>query len=105
MRTRPTKITVEPVARLIDELAKLPGIGPKTASRLAYHILRGSREEALALAQAIMEVKERVSLCSVCFNITDVDPCAICQDPQRERSVICVVEDPLDVLADRKSVV
>ncbi|MBX6754445.1 recombination mediator RecR [Thermorudis peleae] len=99
MRTRPTKITVEPVARLIDELAKLPGIGPKTASRLAYHILRGSREEALALAQAIMEVKERVSLCSVCFNITDVDPCAICQDPQRERSVICVVEDPLDVLA------
>jgi len=99
MRTRPTKITVEPVARLIDELAKLPGIGPKTASRLAYHILRASREEALALAQAIMEVKERVSLCSVCFNITDVDPCAICQDPQRERSVICVVEDPLDVLA------
>jgi recombination protein RecR len=99
MRTRPTKITVEPVARLIDELAKLPGIGPKSASRLAYHILRGSREEALALAQAIMEVKERVSLCSVCFNITDVDPCAICQDPQRERSVICVVEDPLDVLA------
>ena len=93
------KVTVEPVARLIDEFAKLPGIGPKTASRLAYFILRSPREEATALAHAILEVKERVSLCSVCFNITDVDPCLICQDEQRDRRTICVVEDPLDVLA------
>jgi recombination protein RecR len=92
-------VTVEPVARLIDELAKLPGIGPKTASRLAYFLLRRPREEVVALAQAILEVKERVALCSVCFNITDIDPCAICRDEQRDRQTICVVEDPLDVLA------
>lgn len=89
----------EPIARLIEELAKLPGIGPKTASRLAYHLLRSPREEALALAQAIVEVKERVRLCSRCFNLTDVDPCPICSDPTREQQTICVVEDPLDVLA------
>lgn len=93
------RVTVEPVARLIEELAKLPGIGPKTASRLAYFILRSSRDEAQALAHAILEVKERVSLCSVCFNITDIDPCQICRDDQRDRRTICVVEDPLDVLA------
>jgi len=93
------RVTVEPVARLIDELAKLPGIGPKTASRLTYFLLRRPREEVVALAQAILEVKERVGLCSVCFNITDVDPCPICQDEQRDRRMICVVEDPLDVLA------
>lgn len=89
----------EPIARLIEELAKLPGIGPKTASRLAYHLLRSPREEALALAQAIVEVKERVQLCSRCFNLTDVDPCPICSDPTRDQQTICVVEDPLDVLA------
>ncbi|WP_353655774.1 recombination mediator RecR [Thermomicrobium sp. CFH 73360] len=89
----------EPIARLIEELAKLPGIGPKTASRLAYHLLRSPREEALALAQAIVEVKERVQLCSRCFNLSDVDPCPICSDPTRDQQTICVVEDPLDVLA------
>ena len=87
-----------PVARLIDELAKLPGIGTKTASRLAFSLLRGSREEATALAEAILEVKERIRLCSICFNTTEDDPCAICADPSRE-SAICVVEEPLDVIA------
>jgi recombination protein RecR len=90
--------TAQPVARLINELARLPGIGPKTASRLAYHLLRAPREEAVSLAEAILDVKERVRLCSVCFNTTESDPCAICSDPARDRA-ICVVEEPLDVVA------
>jgi recombination protein RecR len=94
-----SRITAEPVAKLVDEFAKLPGVGPKTASRLAYFILRGAREDALALAEAIVEVKERIVLCSSCFNITEQDPCAICSDSQRDRAVICVVEEPLDVVA------
>ncbi|CAN5286838.1 recombination mediator RecR [soil metagenome] len=94
-----SRVTVEPVARLIDELARLPGIGPKTASRLAYYVLRAPREQALSLADAILEVKEKVILCSRCFNITDTDPCAICRDHDREQEIICVVEEPLDVLA------
>jgi recombination protein RecR len=94
-----SRVTAEPVAKLIDEFAKLPGIGPKTASRLAYFILRGGREDALGLAEAIIEVKERIVLCSICFNITEQDPCAICADQQRDRHTICVVEEPLDVVA------
>lgn len=94
-----SRVTVEPVARLIDELARLPGIGPKSASRLAYYVLRAPREQALSLADAILEVKEKVILCSRCFNITDTDPCAICRDHNREQGIICVVEEPLDVLA------
>ena len=94
-----SRITAEPVAKLIDEFAKLPGVGPKTASRLAYFILRGSREDALALAESIVEVKERIVLCSSCFNITEQDPCLICADSQRDRTTICVVEEPLDVVA------
>jgi recombination protein RecR len=90
--------TALPVARLIDEFAKLPGIGPKTASRLAYHVLRGSGDEAKSLAEAILEVKEKIRLCSVCFNTTESDPCGICADPKRD-SAICVVEEPLDVVA------
>ncbi len=90
--------TARPVARLIDEFAKLPGIGPKTASRLAYFLLRASREDATGLAEAILEVKEKIRLCSVCFNTTEADPCAICGDPRRD-SAICVVEEPLDVVA------
>ena len=90
--------TAQPVAKLIDEFAKLPGIGPKTASRLAYHVLRTSREEAAALADAILDVKERIRLCSVCFNTTESDPCPICADPGRDW-IICVVEQPLDVVA------
>lgn len=90
--------TAQPVARLINELARLPGIGPKTASRLAYHLLRAPRDEAVALAESILDVKERVRLCSICFNTTESDPCAICADEGRDR-VICVVEEPLDVVA------
>lgn len=90
--------TAQPVARLINELARLPGIGPKTASRLAYHMLRAPRDEAVSLAEAIIEVKERVRLCSVCFNTTEADPCEICLDPARD-AAICVVEEPLDVVA------
>jgi recombination protein RecR len=90
--------TAQPVARLINELSRLPGVGPKTASRLAYHLLRASRDEAISLAEAILDVKERVRLCSNCFNTTELDPCAICADSNREATV-CVVEEPLDVLA------
>jgi recombination protein RecR len=90
--------TAQPVARLINELARLPGIGPKTASRLAYHMLRASRDEAVSLAEAILDVKERVRLCSICFNTTEADPCEICSDPGRD-AAICVVEEPLDVVA------
>ncbi|HET8522274.1 MAG TPA: recombination mediator RecR [Thermomicrobiales bacterium] len=93
-----SQVTAQPVARLIDEFAKLPGIGPKTASRLAFFMLRASREDATALAEAILEVKERIRLCSNCFNITESDPCAICADPGRD-GAICVVEEPLDVVA------
>jgi len=96
---RSTRITVEPVARLIDELGRLPGVGPKSASRMAYFLLRAPREQALALAEAVIEVKDRIILCSRCFNITEEDPCAVCQDTTRDQRVICVVEEPLDVLA------
>jgi recombination protein RecR len=88
-----------PIARLIEELHRLPGIGPKGAQRLAYHILRATREEAQALADAIVEVKEQVKLCRVCQNTTDVDPCLICSDASRDASLICVLEEPLDILA------
>lgn len=90
--------TAQPVARLINELARLPGIGPKTASRLAYHLLRAPKEDAVALAESILDVKERVRLCGNCFNTTETDPCAICADTGRDRA-ICVVEEPLDVVA------
>jgi len=92
-----------PVARLIEEFHKLPGIGPKSAQRLAYHVLRAPIAEARALAEAILEARERVTLCSRCQHLTDVDPCRFCSDPQRDRSLICVVEEPLDVLAVERS--
>ncbi|MGB3328246.1 MAG: recombination mediator RecR [Thermomicrobiales bacterium] len=98
MSIRSSSATAQPVVRLVEELGKLPGIGPKTASRLAFHLLRVPRDEAVSLAEAILEVKERVHLCSNCFNITETDPCSICADPNREPR-ICVVEEPLDVLA------
>ena len=91
--------TVEPVARLIEELARLPGIGPKTAQRLTFHLLRVPAEHARALAEAIVHMKEAVIFCSACLNITDRDPCTICRSETRDRSTICVVEEPLDVLA------
>jgi recombination protein RecR len=87
-----------PVNRLITELAKLPGIGQRTAQRLAFHILRVPEEEALGLSEAIREVKERVGLCEVCFNLADGPRCRICEDTQRDHSIICVVEEPADVI-------
>ena len=92
-------IIVEPVARLIEELGKLPGIGPKTASRLTFFLLRAEEGQARALAQAILEVKEQVTFCTRCFNITVGELCLICQSHSRDQSKICVVEEPLDVLA------
>ena len=89
----------EPIERLINELAKLPGIGRKTAARLAYFILRIPRGDAQNLARAIIDVKERIQLCSVCFNLTDRDPCRICNDSRRDNEVICVVEEPNDLMA------
>lgn len=89
----------EPIERLINELAKLPGIGRKTAARLAFHILRVSRGAAQDLAGAILDVKEKIQLCSVCFNLTDQDPCRICSNSRRSDEVICVVEEPNDLMA------
>src|SRR5436853_889378 len=87
-----------PVQRLVSELSKLPGVGNRTAQRLAFHILRSSAEDATALAQAIREVKERIRLCEVCFNLTDEQRCRICQDARRDHDLICVVEEPSDVI-------
>jgi recombination protein RecR len=88
----------EPIARLIEELNKLPGIGPKSAQRLTYYLLRTPASEVAALADAIRNLKEKLSLCSVCLNITDSDPCAICRDEERDRTKICIVEEPIDIL-------
>jgi recombination protein RecR len=98
-----TPATAAPLARLIDEFHKLPGIGPKSAQRLAYYLLRMPPAEAQALASAILEVKERVTLCSICQNVTEVDPCRVCSDDRRDRETICVVEEPLDILALERS--
>jgi recombination protein RecR len=87
-----------PVQRLITELGKLPGVGARTAQRLAFHLLRADVEEALALADAIREVKERVGLCEVCFNLADEARCRICQDERRDGALICVVEEPGDII-------
>ncbi len=89
----------EPVSRLVDEFVKLPGVGPKTAQRLAYYVLRLPESEALRLAEAIVQVKERVVFCAVCFNVTEQSPCAICANPARDHGKICVVEEPLDITA------
>jgi recombination protein RecR len=93
----------EPMARLIDELKKLPGVGSKSAQRLAFHILRSSEEDASALAGAIHEVKASLRLCSVCNNITDVDPCVYCSSPTRNQRLICVVEEPTNIAAVEKT--
>jgi recombination protein RecR len=90
---------IEPVARLMEEFSRLPGIGPKTASRLVFFLLRAPDEQAHALAEALASLKDNVRFCSRCFNITVDDPCAICNSSARDQSRICVVEEPLDVLA------
>jgi len=89
----------EPVSRLIEEFNKLPGIGPKSAARLTYYLLRMPEEDVRALAEAIIAVKEKTVLCSSCQNITDSNPCAVCASNERDHSIICVVKDPLDILA------
>ena len=93
----------EPLIRLVEELQRLPGIGPKSAQRLAFHILKTPREDADRLADAVRSVKERVTYCSVCNNITDVDPCAYCSSATRDPKVICVVEEPQNVAAIEKT--
>jgi recombination protein RecR len=90
--------TAAPIARLIEELNKLPGIGPKSAQRLTYYLLRAPASEVGALADAIINLKEKLTLCSVCLNITDSDPCSICCDEERDHTKICIVEEPIDIL-------
>ena len=101
MTTQPEPIpgAAPPVARLIEEFNKLPGIGPKSAQRLTYYIVRLPDEEARSLAEAVLAVKERIIFCSQCQNITEKNPCTLCSDPHRDASQICVVEEPLDILA------
>jgi recombination protein RecR len=94
---------IEPIARLINELSKLPGIGNKTAQRLAFHIVNMKEDQVRGLAQAISEVKGKIRYCSICSNITDTNPCGICRSPRRDASIICVVEDPRDVIAMEKT--
>ena len=98
-----TPSTAPPVVRLIEAFHKLPGIGPKSAQRLTYHFLRAPEGEARALAQAVVELKEKIVLCSVCQNVTEADPCGICADSERDQSTISVVEEPLDILALERS--
>lgn len=92
-----------PVQRLIDEFARLPGVGPKSAARLTFYLLRAANEQALELAAALQDLKEKTTLCSNCFNITEQDPCAICLEESRQRDQLCVVEEPLDVVALERS--
>lgn len=89
----------DPIARLIQVLGKLPGIGEKTATRLAFYVLRAPESYARDLAAALLAVKERIQLCSVCMNLTETDPCALCQDPRRDGKVVCVVAHPTDLMA------
>ncbi len=91
--------TAEPISRLIQELNKLPGIGPKSAQRLAFYLLRAPEEQAKLLSEAILSVKREITLCSACFNVTDSDPCRICSNPERDRTKVCIVEQPQDILA------
>ncbi len=91
--------TAEAIYKLIQELNKLPGIGPKSAQRLTYYLLRAPEEQAKLLAEAILSVKQKITLCSICFNVTESDPCLICRSDHRDRSKICIVEQPQDILA------
>jgi recombination protein RecR len=90
---------IAPLARLVEQFRRLPGIGPKSATRLAYHVLAMDRAQSRDLAEAIIEAKEKIGYCSVCFNLTDCDPCQICSSDTRDTSLICVVEEPQDVAA------
>lgn len=92
-----------PVQRLIDEFARLPGIGPKSAARLTFYLLRAANEQASELSVALQDLKEKTTFCSICFNITEQDPCAICVSDDRQRDLLCVVEEPLDIVALERS--
>jgi recombination protein RecR len=98
-----TNVLPRPVQRLIDEFARLPGIGPKSAARLTFYLLRAANDQALDLSDALQDLREKTQLCSVCFNITEQDPCAICLGDDRDRGLLCVVEEPLDVVALERS--
>src|SRR4029079_7204293 len=89
----------DPIRRLVQELSRLPGIGEKTATRLAFHLVRGNRQQVLDLAQALLDVTDKIRLCSVCMTMTESDPCPMCTDPRRESDVICVVASPSDLIA------
>lgn len=91
--------TIEPIARVVEAFAGLPGIGPKTAQRLTFHLLREPSQTSEGLAQALLHMRASVHFCSVCWNMTDIEPCSICRSEQRDRTTICVVEEPLDILA------
>jgi recombination protein RecR len=93
----------DPIKNLIDALRRLPGVGEKSAQRFAYFIIGMTGRDARSIAQAIIEVKERIKLCSVCYNLAETDPCSICADPKRDRSTICVLEDPRDLIALERS--
>jgi len=103
LRVRYVSRFAEPMARLIEELKKLPGVGGKTAQRFAFHILRASEQDAELLADAIREVKASLRLCSVCNNITDIDPCSYCTSPTRNQRLVCVVEEPTNIAAVEKT--
>ena len=96
-------LTARPLARLLEALERLPGVGPRSAERMAFYLLRSSREEAKQLAHAIVDVKEQLQFCQVCFNLSEASQCRICQDPARDASLLCVVEEPKDVLAIEKT--
>jgi len=96
-------IREDPIKNLIDALRRLPGVGEKTAQRFAYFIIGMTGRDARLIAQTIIEVKERIKVCSVCYNLTETDPCPICTDPRRDRSIICVLEEPRDLIALEKS--
>ena len=98
-----TSVYTESLSRLMDEFGKLPGIGQRTAERLALHVLKTPEPEAMALARAIRDVKRNTRHCSICCNVTETDPCAICRDPRRDHATICVVEQPRDLLAIEKT--
>lgn len=92
-------MSVDPIRKLVQELSRLPGIGEKTATRLAFHLVRGQRERVHELAQALLDVTDKIRLCSVCMNMTELDPCALCSDSQRDAETICVVATPSDLVA------
>jgi recombination protein RecR len=92
-------MAADPIRRLVQELARLPGIGEKTATRLAFHLIRGNRQQVAALAQALLDVTDKIRLCSVCMNMTELDPCTLCSDTRRDPETICVVASPSDLIA------